>query len=80
MNTRVNAVYNRIRTDRHGIAVCQESINGWDCSYNPDDDRWHVGDWNEYGDLITRRTFQGTIKGFQNMRGFCKKHKPRNPR
>ena len=61
------------------LAVQQVGVNGFDLSHNPDDGRWYVCDWNEWGDLVTRATFQGGKNGFANARAFMKRSVPRNP-
>lgn len=55
-------------------SIQQESVNGFDISHNPDDNRWYVCDWNCYGDLVTRATFNGDRKGFHNARYFATTH------
>lgn len=62
--------------DKIGIAVEQSSVNGFDISYNPDDDCWYVCDKNEYNELKTRAVFQPGRKGFHNARYWAKTHKP----
>lgn len=70
-----------IRYDAPGVpAVRQTGLNGFDLSYNPDDGKWYVCDWNEYGDLETRAMFQGDRKGLANARAFMRRSVPRNPR
>ena len=66
--------------DAHGYAINQMDCNGFEISYNPDDARFYVHDWNEYGDLETRATFQGDAKGFHNARQYAKTNEPRFPK
>ena len=67
--------------DAEGVpAVRQTGLNGFDLSYNPDDRRWYVCDWNTYGDLETRARFKGDRKGLANARAFMRRSVPRNPR
>ena len=61
-------------------AVRQTGLNGFDLSYNPDDQKWYVCDWNTYGDLETRAMFKGDRKGLANARAFMRRNVPRNPR
>lgn len=61
------------------VAVRQIGLNGFDLSYNPDDGKWYVCDWNGYGDLETRAMFKGDRKGLSNARAFMRRSVPRNP-
>lgn len=65
------------RTARGNIAVFQLPCNGWEISYNPDDDRWYV----EYrtkphNDLMVAATYAGDRKGFHNARQYARTHTP----
>ena len=69
-----------IRYDAPGVpAVRQTGLNRFDLSYNPDDQKWYVCDWNTYGDLETRAMFKGDRKGLANARAFMRRSVPRNP-
>ena len=70
----------KVVMDKLGIAIKQDDCHGFEISYNPDDGRFYVHDWNEYGDLETRATFQGNLKGFYNARQYAKTHEPRFPK
>lgn len=71
----------KILHDAKGVvAVRQTGLNGFDLSYNPDDGKWYVCDWNAYGDLETRARYKGNRKGLANARMFMRRNVPRNPR
>ena len=55
----------------------RECINGFEMTYNPDDDRWYVCDRNTFGDLETRATYANNGKGVANARRYMRTHQPR---
>ena len=69
-----------IRYDHWGIAVTQYTVNGFDITYNPDDQRWYICDHNEYGDLETRSTYDATRpRSWGKVLHYCRHHVARNP-
>ena len=53
------------------IAIRQTTINGFEISYNPDDDRWYVL---HIATDENRTTYAGNRKGFYNATQYAKKH------
>lgn len=57
-------------TPSGAIAVRQSSVNGYELSFNPDDERWYVHGAN--GETLA--TFIGDRKGFHNARQYARTH------
>lgn len=55
----------------HEPKVIQPSVNGWELSWNPDSDRFHV---DSSKTERTHATFKGTDKGFANAVAWARKN------
>lgn len=77
-NKRTNVGVQIQRHPNGVICIEQDSINGFDISYNPDDELWYVYDRDEYGDYRTRARFAGNTKGFTNAHYWARTNKPNN--
>ena len=56
------------------LAVMQPPVNGWDISYNPDDNRWYVA--RPHADYPEELEFVPNYKARRNAIQFATRHHP----
>ena len=49
-----------MKRDALGVSIGQYEINGWDISYNPDDNYFYICNRNSYGDMETVARYDAT--------------------